>query len=296
MFKAMWRRIRDRFQEVRESAWSRFAFSSDPWFRWSVVGVLLLGAVGSAYVVFQKGAMAWACAITTAFSVLLILFLTADSVLYLLDLLYSSPREAIPLVRNIDPLIDRAINEAEQYIKQLEGSEQVKEISSQAREICSDFESRPPYPRVAARLIWRTIVNFLLTVFAFSLISMTLARWDAYCNVGNPGYEKTYGHDCAAVDNFGEALLHSFYYHSVIFQSLGDGSHSPRTERAQILATIETLMAFFFVILIFGGIYNAASIVRDNLSPTRFENNLIEYFTALSSSTNPTTNTQQISS
>lgn len=283
------RSMSENFENFLRSAGESFKFRGNPRIRWIVISILFCATFVSAYVVFNRSQMSWSVPLTIILAAVLFVFLAADSIIYVFDLLHSSPREVLPLVRSIDPLINKAITDSEGTIKDLTGDDQKKEITSQAREICSDFESRPPYPRITIRLFRRTVINFLFTVSCFAFITMTLTRWDAYCNIENPGYVRTYAHDCAAEDNYGKALLHSFYYNSVIFQSLGDGSHAPKTAIAQAIATGETLTAFLYLTLIFGGIYNAGSIVRDNLTPARFESSLIAYLTTLSSSTSPVT-------
>ena len=204
-------------------------------------------------------------------------FLALDSILYLRYLLYSSPREVLPLARRIDSQISRAIHDAEQYVKTFDGENLTNEIKSQAKEIGSDFETRPPYPRITVAFFKRAIANFLLTVLGFAFLTMALAYHEKYCRPGT----FPYGHNCTEITSFPDAVLHSFYYHSVIFQSLGDGEHGPKTILAQSIASIETLTAFFYFILILGGIYSTAAIVRDNMTPKIFRESLEEYLDAL---------------
>src|SRR5207253_6967506 len=172
---------------------------------------------------------------------------------------------------------------AEEDIKSLEGEKLKEEIESQAKEISADFETRPPYPRITAVLFRRAIFNFVLTVLCFAIVTLALVYIDKYRGAATP----TYGHDCSQIRNPGYALIHSFYYHSVIFQSLGDGEHGPKTILAQFIATLETFFAFFYLTLILGGIYNTATIVRDNLSPPIFKDSLVIYLTVLCAQKQP---------
>ncbi|HEV2883107.1 MAG TPA: hypothetical protein VGX24_17695 [Pyrinomonadaceae bacterium] len=190
--------------------------------------------------------------------------------------------EQNPQGKNLVRLNRRLFEDAypREIAKGLEGEKLKAEIESQAREICADFETRPSYPRITAVLFKRAVFNFILTVFCFAIATWALTCKDKYSGATTP----TYGHDCSVIGNPVYAALHAFYYHSVIFQSLGDGEHGPKTNLAQAIASGETYFALFYLTLILGGIYNTASVVRDNLTPIIFRESLVKYFTTICAS------------
>jgi hypothetical protein len=271
------------YERARRTIETSCGFKSLPYLRWATIAFLLIASLVASYSAFKDCGMPLSAIGTIVFAGSLVLFLGTDSILYVRYLSYSSPREVLPLARTIDPQIGRAISDAEKYVKTLEAEALKAEIESQAKEILSDFQTRPPYPRIATALFMRTISNFLITILCFAILTIGLMYMDKYCRTGVP----TYGHDCSQMGNFGSVLLHSSYYHSVVFQSLGDGAHAPQTISAQAIATIETLFAFFYLILILGGIYSTAAIVRDNLTPSVFRESLVIYLNVLCADKRP---------
>lgn len=269
-------------ESIRQKIEKSCGFNSHPYVRWGFILLFLCMAIGSTYLAFDGYKLPYSAILAIITSGLLILYLCVDSILFVRYLHLTSPREVLPLVRWIDPKISKVIIHTEEYVRSLEGEKLVTEIESYAREISSDFETKPPYPRIEGAIFWRSISNFLVTIFCFAILALALAQKDKYCEGLN-----TYGHDCSQVKDFKSAVLHSVYYHSVIFQSLGDGEHGPKTIYAQAIATIETYIAFLYLIIIIGGIYSTAAIVRDNMTPRLFRESLAEYLTVLCAKEKP---------
>lgn len=260
-----------------------FGFYGRLWLKQTVIAVLIAAAILSLHSAITNCEMPLSARSAMVIAALFFLFLLADTIRFLFDLFFSSPNETLRLARRIDPEIDEALNDVEARVKTLKGEEQKNEIRSQARELCSDFLSRPPYPRITFRFACHGILNFLLTMLCFVIFTLAMARLDVYCGASLP----TYGHDCFIDSSFFETLIHFCYYHSVIFQSLGDGGHGPTTFFAQAVATTETLTSFFYIFLIFGGIYNAGAAARDNLTPRLIRTSIEKYLIALCSNNNP---------
>src|SRR5207253_6933104 len=110
-----------------------FGFKCKHSIRYGIVCLLLIVTIGAAYLAFLMYLMPFPAILAMITGCILILFLCMDSLFYYLDLLHSSPREVLPLARSIDPLISRAIGDAEEYIKSLEGEKLKEEIESQAK-------------------------------------------------------------------------------------------------------------------------------------------------------------------
>lgn len=260
-----------------------FGFYGRLWLKLMILAIFIGTAILSAHAAITTCVMPLSARSAMVIAVSFLLFLLTDTIRFLSDLFFSSPNETLLLARRIDPEIDGALNDVEGRVKNLKGEEQKNEIRFQARDLCSDFLSRPAYPRITFRFACNGILNFLLTIFCFVIFTIGLARMDAYSGASVP----TYGHDCFTNSSFCETLLHFYYYHSVIFQSLGDGGHGPGTFFAQAVATIETLTSFFYIFLNFGGIYNAGATARDNLTPRLIRTSIEKYLNALCSKDNP---------
>jgi hypothetical protein len=296
--KSGFRRVVNTFQAVSRrlaNIWRRiikncFGFYGRLRLKLVIVAIFIGAAILLTHAAVTNCGMPFSAPSAIAIAILFMLFLLTDTLRFLFDLLYSSPNESLLLVREIDTEIKKALNDVEELVKSLKGEAQKDEIRFQARDICSNFLSRPPYPRITFRFACHAILNFLLIIFCFMVLTIGLVRMDVYYGTSL----LTYGHECFKDSTFYETLVHFYYYHVVIFQSLGDGHHSPTTIFAQAIAIGETFTSFFYIFLTFGGIYNAGATARDNLTPRLIRTSIEKYLVALCSNDNPVINSEDL--
>jgi hypothetical protein len=234
--------------------------------RFPVFVCFLIVPLALLYLAFTGFLMPAAPWLVLAVTLLLLLALAVDTVLYPISLLQLSPSTRLALVRNLDRDLDMAIERAESYITGLSDQEKAKQADQIAREFHSDFVGRPPSLRLAQVLLRRTIANFGGTILAFTFASMALLLLESPLN--------TYGHPCRVVGGFWGVLLHLLYYHLVIFQSLGDGAHAPQSLSAQGVAIAETIASFTYILLTFGRVLSVPVTALNELSADRLVEDL----------------------
>ena len=234
---------------------------------------------------FKQIMMPYSALCSIAFAGVLIVFLFLDTNFFPGSLFLLSPSRRLILARLVDSELDAAISRAEEYLVNLEPEEQEIEVENLSKEFRSDFAIRSPFPKIAEVLLKRTIVNFLLTIFCFSILTMALAILDQY----QSSAQKTYGHSCLELGSFPKIMLHFFYYHMVVFQSLGDGNHAPQTLVAQLIATVEALVAFMYIIFTFGRVVSIPLLTLNEITPEKLESDLYDRFMMLCSPGNPIT-------
>jgi hypothetical protein len=218
------------------------------------------------YLAFSGFFMPAAASLVLASVLFLVIALVVDTVLYPVSLLQLSPSTRLALVRNLDRDLDTAIERAESYVANLGGENKAKEANEIAQEFHADFVGRPPALRLAQVLLHRTIANFGGTILAFTFASMALLLLESPSS--------TYGHSCQTVGGFWGVLLHLLYYHLVIFQSLGDGTHAPQSLAAQSIAIAETIASFTYVLLTFGRVLSVPVAALNELSADRLVQDL----------------------
>jgi len=120
-------------------------------------------------------------------------------------------------------------------------------------------------------LLSRTALNLALTIATFGVLTANIAiLHKAQAIKGYP-----YTHDCNSEGSYSHLLVHGLYYHTVIFQSLGDGGHAPMTLPAQMLATIESYLAMTYLALLLGGSLSVAIFVESALTEEVIHQELI---------------------
>ncbi|MEA2204045.1 MAG: hypothetical protein QOE77_821 [Blastocatellia bacterium] len=256
---------------------NHLGFYGNPKIRRVMVLALLAISLLSSFLAFNSHRLPESAISSIVFSGLLITFLCVDSVCYVASVLVAALGKRLSLVRKIDSELDAAICRAEDESINVEGNE--SDVKRLAEKFFDDFENKRPFPRIAAILLWRTFLNFLLTALCFGFVTMGLVRIHMYC-----GSERSpYRHACFEERSFAGVNLHLLYYHLVIFQSLGDGNHAPETLDAQAVAIVETFLAFLYMILILGGILSIAMFVQSELTPEKLTADLLRRLRDVSS-------------
>jgi hypothetical protein len=263
-----------------------FSIYGDPRHRCAVIIIFLLSGIASGYLAFMNILMPTSSIFAIVFAALLMVFLLLDTTFYVFSLLFSALGDRLHLFRIIDPEINARIRELEDSIMNLRPEEQEDKIASAANDYRSDFADRQPLGRVIVAFLRRTILNLLVTILCFTGITIGLAYWYKHY-----GTQDIYTHHCLdKCYNFPDLILHFFYYHSVIFQSLGDGNHAPQTSSAQGIAIVEAFVAFFYLILIIGGSLSVSMFVHNELAPEKLSEALKDRLADLISSKHPITN------
>lgn len=259
-------------------------FYRSPWMRRIIVSILLViifSALISSF--YSKSLMPASAIVTMVFAGLLLVFLLVDSGLYISSLLMSSEQRIIMIIRKMNSDLSFAIDRAENYVSDPNTTIEQSEIKSLAKEFLSDFGNIQPLPMLAKTLLWRTILNYWITIFCFATISMSVALRHDYYGVPQSPYE----HACLDFGNFIYVLIHFLYYHAVIFQSLGDGNHAPVTAFTQIVAIGEAFTSFFYIIFIFGGLLSTATLILKEMTPEKLCAELYVRLNTLASDKNP---------
>ena len=253
-------RVVDNLGIYGQSSWRKILLPA------ALLPILTLGYLG-----FEKRNLPITASLVIPLCLILIAFLSIESISALVSLVAASLRERLILMRRLDKELDDAIDRAENASSEMDESE----VRSLAREFSSDFENKRPFPRLLRMILPKIFVNFIVTIVCFSLITMSLLSLSLFYHDGNP-----YRHNCFTGDFF-KALVHFFYYHSVIFQSLGDGDHVPQTLVPQIFATAETFVAFLYTLLIFASIFSSALYVESELTPEKLSRELSDRLLSL---------------
>jgi hypothetical protein len=231
------------------------------------LGVLLILGV-ALYAALNSGCRPCAAAVVVA-TVLYVIALSLDSANYLYTLLRSSSDgRAVDLVKNVDSLLEEAIVAAERAITAAEAASVDIAATSYSRALLGDFRQRPLFPRVARRLFAVIGLNFLFTVAGFSFLAMAvslLACGGAQCT-------SPYGHSCIeftkrSPGDFAADVFHFFYYQSMVFQTVGDGAHSPATPGAQAVAIFGFVTYIFNMVVMLGGTLSAIMYVHSEFTP-----------------------------
>jgi hypothetical protein len=261
-------------------------FYGNPWVRRIVVLILMTIILCLLITEFNMVLMPASAILTMIFAGTLMIFLLVDSSFYVLSILMSSLQRRIMLIRRVDPDLRLAIQIAEDHVSTV--AVEKRELKSMAKQFESDFGNRRPFPMLARALLLRTIPNFWITVFCFTALSMSIALRASYCGC----HQSPYTHSCLEVGGFLSVFVHFMYYHVVIFQSLGDGAHSPLTLFTQIIAIVEACISFFYVIFIFGGLFSTAMYVQSEMTPEKLCGDLYETLKTAGSAKNPITRTE----
>jgi hypothetical protein len=272
-----------RFDVIR-GACQRFVyryFYLGPWPRIGVIVVLVLLIVVALRDAYDNLHMPASAIVAIVIAILLAFLLLVDSGLYVTSLLMCSLQRRLTLLKRVDSQLSFAIGRAEQYVSTTVVEK--AEIKSIANEFVSDFGNRRPFVRVAKALLVRTISNFWITVFCFAALSMSEALRLRFCG----SLQLPYGHECLTVGNFLTSLLHFGYYHVVVFQSLGDASHSPTTLFTQVVAILEACVSFFYFIFIFGGFLSTSMFVQSEMTPEKLCGEFHERLKTLASANAP---------
>ena len=243
--------------------------------RRGVLMLLPLLSIAAAYVAFAGRYLPTSGFIAILLSVLLVLSLEFYSLSLFLSLIFASTHKRLDLVRMIDLDLHKVIERAENASPLL----CEPEIRSMAREFGSDFAARRLFPRLATVLLSRMFCFFALTILAFSFITLSVIKLSGFYKTSDQPYK----HVCVnGTDSFPSVLAHLVYYHSVIFQSLGDGDHTPQRFWPQILATFETFTALLYSLVIFAGVLSVAVYVESEVTPEKLVDELARRLLSLS--------------
>jgi hypothetical protein len=183
-----------------------------------------------------------------------------------------SKRSGLRLVCRLDCDFDAMVKRLKHIVQTVPENQLEKTIKREAKEVIDDFVTRRPLRPLIGLLLRRTALNLLLTIFVFSILGADITILH---NHQNPT-ERPYGHDCRPNGTgYVPLLLHNFYYHTVIFQSLGDGSHAPATISTQVLATFESYLAMIYLVFLLGGSISVAIFVEGALTEDVIEKELL---------------------
>ena len=174
-----------------------------------------------------------------------------------------SKENIIYFITKVDSQFGAVVNKLKEDMRNAPESELESIVKHGTEGIMSDYENRQPVRSILALLLARNITNLLITVVTFSAISGNLIILHKCWGLKDSPYR----HECRpSGTRYGHLLLHGFYYHSVIFQSLGDGDHIPVTVPAQIVSTSEAYIAMSYLALLIGGSISAALYAEGRLT------------------------------
>jgi len=234
------------------------------------LGILLVfsAALSLGWLAFKSTKNQAPLAVSSLISgILLITFLLWDSFATFWYFLGFSKRNSLYLICCVDSRFDTNIKILKDKMRTAPEKDLEIICEHGTQSTMSDYETRQPIRRLLALLLGRNISNLLITIATFSIVIISLGVWH---NAAGGGTVNPYQHDCRLDRNtYISQLLHSFYYQSVIFQSLGDGNHVPTTALAQTLATGEAYIAMCYVALLLGGSLSVAiyagSVLTENV-------------------------------
>jgi hypothetical protein len=217
------------------------------------------------------------CSCVLAFVLIPLLLLGAFVFTYSMPDAY--PTGALTLLGKVHPELQRlgVIQFMEQKIIEMPPADHQAEIQFNVSEFMKDTRHINIFIPLMFIVYRRNLFYFLSTVFMFSLIGLNIALL----------MPNSYVHNCTDHGNYLACLLHNFYYHITIFQSIGDISHSPDNLVVQALAIIEAMTSFFFFVIILGGGISAVSCARAQVSPEKVGDELAGRLSALCSDQHP---------
>jgi hypothetical protein len=240
-----------------------------PWVSWGpgkngrrVIIVLLFGLMlgfGGYAHAFEwcKGSIA---IFSLAIGMLLVLGLLLDSFATFWHFFGFSTRNSLYFVCGVDSRFNTIVRNLKNTLRNSSPAVSPEElegiVTNEIKKVMNEYQTRQPIRSILSFLLRRNASNLLLTIVAFSAMSSDVLILHKHWNLeGNP-----YKHECLSQANtsYGSLLWHDFYYHSVIFQSLGDGDHVPVSRASQVLATFEAYVAMSYLALLLGGSISVA--------------------------------------